>query len=83
MSETAAAVEAVIRQLVSNPDSVEVEERNARGRQVLEVSVAPEDMGAVIGRGGRTAGALRSLLDSRGESFDQDYELKILEPEER
>ncbi|MBZ0114718.1 MAG: KH domain-containing protein [Thermoanaerobaculia bacterium] len=83
MSETAEAVRAVIRQLVTDPDVVEVHERSGRGRQVLEVSVAPEDMGAVIGRGGRTAGALRSLLDSRGESFDQDYELKILEPEER
>ena len=83
MSETAEAAEAVIKRLVTNPEAASVQERSGRGRQVLEASVAPEDMGAVIGRGGRTAGALRTLLDSRGESFEQDYELKILEPDER
>lgn len=83
MSETARALELVIRELVDEPEAVQVRERAGRGRRVLEVSVADRDMGAVIGRGGRTASALRTLLDSRGESFGQDFELRILEPEER
>jgi predicted RNA-binding protein YlqC (UPF0109 family) len=44
---------------------------------VLELSVAEEDMGSVIGRGGRTAHALRTLLRARGDAFDASYDLKI------
>ena len=54
------------------------------GRTVrLELAVDPEDLGKVIGRQGRTARALRALLDVRGAREGARYELKILEEDER
>ena len=51
------------RQLVDEPDRVEVEEfEEDDGTLVLELSVADDDYGKVIGRGGRTANALRTVL---------------------
>jgi predicted RNA-binding protein YlqC (UPF0109 family) len=70
----------VLRAMVRHPEAVEVSERTKGRHRVLEVTVDAADMGAVIGREGRTAGALRDLLDSRGELFDESYELKIREP---
>jgi hypothetical protein len=60
------AVEAMIaeiaRGLVDHPDAVRVVRRDDRGSVRLELHVAPEDRGQVIGRGGRSAHALRVLL---------------------
>ena len=57
--------------LVDEPGRVSVRERTDRGRRVLELAVAPTDRGRVIGKGGRTAAALRTVLDAvaarRGE----------------
>ena len=50
------------RGLVREPDRVRVHEHVESGRTVLELSVAPPDRGRVIGREGRTAGALRTLV---------------------
>jgi uncharacterized protein len=55
-------VEYVARSLVDDPDSVRVSQREAGRTTILEVSVAPEDTGKVIGREGRIAKALRALL---------------------
>jgi hypothetical protein len=67
----------VVRHLVDHPEQVRVR-AHQRGRiEVLELSVAEEDMGSVIGRGGRTAHALRTLLRARGDAFDASYDLKI------
>ena len=56
-------LEQLVRALVSEPDQVEVEEfEEEDGTVVLELSVGDEDYGQVIGRGGRTANALRTLL---------------------
>jgi len=72
----------VVRHLVDQPEAVRVREQQ-RGRQhVLDLEVAPDDMGSVIGRGGRTAQALRALLRNRGESTGISYDLKIREPGE-
>ena len=54
-------VEFLVRALVENPDEVEVEEFDEDGDLVLEVSVADEDLGRVIGRGGRIANAIRTV----------------------
>jgi predicted RNA-binding protein YlqC (UPF0109 family) len=60
------AVEHLVRGIVSNPDDVRVElVTNRRGR-TLEVHVNPEDLGKVIGRSGRTATALRTLVAGIG-----------------
>ncbi len=55
------------RGLVREPDRVRVDEYVEHGRTVLELEVAPPDRGRVIGREGRTAGALRTLLGALAE----------------
>jgi len=66
--------------LVDQPDEVEVTEiPNRRGGGILELQVAPDDLGKVIGRQGRTARALRTLLETREDRRGVRYELEILE----
>ena len=55
---------ALARALVLEPERVAVYEIEERGRTVLELEVSPGDLGRVIGRGGRTAAALRTVLDA-------------------
>ncbi len=75
-------LEELVRTMVDYPDEVEVWEV-PDGRTVrLELAVDPEDLGKVIGRQGRTARAVRALLDVRGEQDGARYELKILEEDE-
>jgi len=75
-------LEEVVRSMVDHPDQVEAWEV-PDGRTVrLELAVDPEDLGKVIGRQGRTARSLRSLLDIRGARDGARYELKILEEDE-
>lgn len=56
------ALEHLVRGLVSNPDDVSVSDLDRRRVRTLEVRVHPEDVGKVIGRQGRTAGALRTVI---------------------
>ena len=58
------ALEHLVRGIVDNPDDVEVSSRNNRRGELLEVRVNPEDLGRVIGRNGRTAKALRSVISA-------------------
>ncbi|MBM7825672.1 putative RNA-binding protein YlqC (UPF0109 family) [Arcanobacterium pluranimalium] len=60
----AQALEHLVRGIVDNPDDVEVTTRNNRRGELLEVRVNPEDLGRVIGRNGRTAKALRSVVNA-------------------
>ena len=60
----AQALEHLVRGIVDNPDDVEVSARNNRRGELLEVRVNPEDLGRVIGRNGRTAKALRSVINA-------------------
>lgn len=55
-------VEYMARALVNNPDQVDVLEVNATRSVIYELGVAQEDMGRVIGKGGRVANAMRTLL---------------------
>jgi predicted RNA-binding protein YlqC (UPF0109 family) len=55
-------VEFLARELVDNPDAVRVDETLDDRGSVLTLTVAPDDMGKVIGRGGRTAKAIRSVV---------------------
>jgi len=54
----------LVRGIVDNPDEVSVRERTGRRGVSLQVRVHPEDMGRVIGRSGRTAGALRTVISA-------------------
>ena len=56
------ALEHLVRGIVDSPVDVEVQSRNTRRGELLEVRVNPDDLGRVIGRNGRTAKALRSVI---------------------
>jgi uncharacterized protein len=60
------ALEHLVRGIVDNPDDVTVDLRDRRQGRVLEVRVHPDDLGKVIGRGGRTARALRTVMSAIG-----------------
>ena len=56
------ALEHLVRGIVSHPDDVSVRDKDQRRGRMLEVRVNPEDVGKVIGRSGRTATALRTVV---------------------
>lgn len=58
------ALEHLVRGIVDNPDDVDVSTRTNRRGELLEVRVNPDDLGRVIGRNGRTAKALRSVMSA-------------------
>ncbi|WP_415646173.1 RNA-binding protein [Stackebrandtia soli] len=60
------ALEHLVKGIVSHPDDVRVRMMNERRGKRLEVRVHPEDLGTVIGRGGRTVKALRQVIGSIG-----------------
>lgn len=72
-------VEAMARRLVDRPDQVTVRVVEEDDADVAELTVAPEEMGRVIGRQGRTVQALRTLLDVAGDKQGRAYDLEILE----
>ena len=76
---TAELVEYLARRLVEKPDDVRVEEGEEDGDLVLRLSVAPDDLGRVIGRGGRIARALRTLVRACGAQEDRRVLLEIVE----
>ncbi|MCX6404536.1 MAG: RNA-binding protein [Actinobacteria bacterium] len=74
------ALEHLVRGIVDHPDDVVVRERQGRGT-TLEVQVNPEDMGRVIGKAGRTASALRTVLNAL--SSKGNVRIDILDVDER
>ncbi|MGA8112488.1 MAG: RNA-binding protein [Actinocatenispora sp.] len=60
------ALDHLVRGIVEHPDDVRIRMVNARRGKRLEVRVHPDDLGTVIGRGGRTAKALRQVVGSVG-----------------
>ncbi|MBA2416021.1 MAG: RNA-binding protein [Geodermatophilaceae bacterium] len=60
------ALEHLVRGIVDNPDDVQVDLVTGRRGRTLEVRVHPDDLGKVIGRGGRTAKALRQIMTGVG-----------------
>lgn len=74
-------VEYVVKALVAKPEAVEVKRSVDERGVLLELSVDPEDMGKVIGRGGATAKSIRTLLRVLGVQNEARVNLKIVEPE--
>ena len=72
-----AVVEVVVRALVDKPDSVRVTEHERRGTTIIELTTAPNDMGKIIGRQGRTAAALRTLVAVTAEKHGKRAQLDI------
>lgn len=66
MSFLADSLEHLVRGIVDHPDEVAVELVTSRRGRTLEVHVHPDDLGKVIGRGGRTATALRTVMNGVG-----------------
>lgn len=60
------ALEHLVKGIVDHPDEVQVESRNLRRGRVIEVRVHPDDLGKVIGRNGRTARSLRTVVGALG-----------------
>lgn len=80
MSEARDVIAFLARALVDDPEAVRVAEAEQRGTTVIELFVAPDDLGKVIGRQGRTAAALRTLAAAAGERSGQKVMLEIREP---
>lgn len=76
MEETVAMI---VRTLVDNPDAVDVRHVDRNGAILIEVRVAPEDMGKIIGKQGRTVRALRTLVQAAGVKQKRRYVLDIVE----
>jgi len=72
-------VETIAKALVDNPDDVAVTEVDGDAAIVLELRVAPQDLGKVIGKQGRTARAMRTLLRAAGMKLRKRFVLEILE----
>ncbi|HUX07487.1 MAG TPA: KH domain-containing protein [Acidobacteriota bacterium] len=72
-------VEQIARSLVDNPDDVKVTEIVGEQTTVLELRVAQEDLGKVIGKQGRTARAVRTILGAAGMKIRKRFVLEILE----
>lgn len=74
-------IEYIARSLVDHPEEVQVRELGGGSRIRLELSVAKDDMGRVIGRGGKVANSIRTLLRVAAEKEGKQATLDVVEPE--
>ena len=74
-------VEAIAKSLVDNPEGVVVTESEGRQGTVIELRVAPEDMGKVIGKQGRIAKALRTVVKAAATRNNQKVTVEIVKEE--
>jgi uncharacterized protein len=72
-------VEAIAKALVDHPDQVQVKSVDGEQVTVLELRVHPDDLGKVIGRQGRTAKSIRTILGAAGMKIRKRLTLEILE----
>jgi predicted RNA-binding protein YlqC (UPF0109 family) len=72
-------LEFLVRALVEDPDAVEVEELEEDGDLIYEISVAEDDLGRVIGKGGRVANAIRTVAKAAAVRIDRRVIVDILD----
>jgi len=72
-------VQYLARSLVNHPDAVEVKETEGESALVLELKVAKEDLGRIIGKQGRTAKSLRTILNAAASRTNRKVVLEIIE----
>jgi predicted RNA-binding protein YlqC (UPF0109 family) len=73
------AIEMIVKSLVDESDQVDIREVERNGSMLIEVRVAPNDVGKIIGKQGRTIRALRSLARLAGAKKNRRYQLEIVE----
>ena len=74
-----ALVEYIVRSLVDNPDQVELNVMEGAKTTIIELRVSPSDIGKVIGKGGRIARALRTILSATSTKTGKRASLEILD----
>jgi hypothetical protein len=72
-------VEYLARQLVSHPEAVEVKETQGDTASILELKVAKDDLGRIIGKQGRTAKSIRTILNAAASRTNRKVVLEIIE----
>lgn len=72
-------VETICKSLVDHPENVEVTQIDGEQTTILELRVNPSDLGKVIGKQGRTARAIRTILAAAGMKKGRRYNLEIIE----
>ncbi len=72
-------VQVLAEHLVSNPHAVDVKETEGGTASILELRVAKEDLGRVVGKQGRTAKSLRTMLNAVAERTQRKVVLEIIE----
>jgi len=72
-------VELIAKALVDQPEKVYVSLLEGEQSSIIELKVAPEDLGKVIGKQGRTARAIRIILGAAGMKLKRRYNLEIIE----
>ncbi len=72
-------VDYLAKSLVDNPDAVEVKETQGEAASVLELRVAKEDLGRIIGKQGRTAKSIRTILNAAATRVNRKVVLEIVE----
>lgn len=79
MADVSEELSELVKLMVDRPDDVQVDELRDNAGVKLDLTVAEEDLGKVIGRQGRTARALRCVLGARETRYDTEYDLEILD----
>ncbi len=76
-------IELIAKSLVDNPDNVQVSQIDGEQSSIIELKVAPDDIGKVIGKEGRTAQAIRTILGAVGMKLRRRFNFEIIEEGER
>ncbi len=73
----------IAKALVDNPDNVQVSQVDGEQSSIIELKVAKEDIGKVIGKEGRTVQAIRTILGAAGMKLKKRFNLEIIDKGER
>ena len=69
----------LVKELVNDPDQISINKREEGNTAILELKVAPDDMGKVIGRQGKIAKSIRTLMKAYGAKNNQKINVDILD----
>ncbi len=74
-------VELIAKSLVDNPDKVKVSQLDGQQSSIIELKVAQEDVGKIIGKQGRNVQAIRVILGAAGMKLKKRFNLELIEKE--